>query len=62
MVIFSQTLSDPEYARVLKEAQRYAMGLHMSSENTWWGKLWFLLQILIGIITTLSTSGKRIIF
>ena len=33
MVIFSQTLSDPEHARVLKEAQRYAMGLHMSSDK-----------------------------
>ena len=31
MVIFSQTLSDPECARVLKEARRYAMGLHMLS-------------------------------
>ena len=33
MVIFSQTLSDPEHARVLKEAQRYATGLHMSSNK-----------------------------
>ena len=33
MVVFSQTLSDPEHARVLKEAQRYAMGLHMSSNK-----------------------------
>ena len=33
MVIFSQTLSDPEHARVLKEAQLYAMGLHMSSDK-----------------------------
>ena len=33
MVIFSQTLSAPEHARVLKEAQRYAMGLHMSSDK-----------------------------
>ena len=33
MVIFSQTLSDPEHARVLKEAQRYAMGLHMSTDK-----------------------------
>ena len=33
MVLFSQTLSDPEHARVLKEAQRYAMGLHMSSNK-----------------------------
>ena len=31
MVIFSQTLSDPEHTRVLKEAQRYVMGLHTSS-------------------------------
>ena len=33
MVIFSQTLSDPEHPRVLKEAWRYAMGLHMSSDK-----------------------------
>ena len=33
MVIFSQTLSDPEHARVLKETQRYATGLHMSSDK-----------------------------
>ena len=33
MVIFSRTLSDPEHARVLKEAQSYAMGLHMSSDK-----------------------------
>ena len=33
MVIFSQTLSDPEYARVLKEAWRFATGLHMSSDK-----------------------------
>ena len=33
MVIFSQTLLDPEYARVLKEARRYATGLHMSSDK-----------------------------
>ena len=33
MVIFSQTLSDPEYARVLKEVQRYATGLHMSPSH-----------------------------
>ena len=33
MVIFSQTLSDPEHARVLKEAWRYAMGLHMSNDK-----------------------------
>ena len=31
MVIFSQTLSDPEHTRVLKEARRYATGLHRSS-------------------------------
>ena len=34
MVIFSQTLSDPEHTRVLKEAQRYAMGLHMSTNKS----------------------------
>ena len=33
MVIFSQTLSDPEHARVFKETQRYAMGLYMSSDK-----------------------------
>ena len=33
MVIFSQTLSDPEHTRVLKEAQSYATGLHMSSDT-----------------------------
>ena len=33
MVIFSQTLSDPEHARVLKEARRYATGLHMSNNK-----------------------------
>ena len=33
MVIFSQTLSDPEHTTVLKEAQRYAMRLHMSSDK-----------------------------
>ena len=33
MVIFSQILSDPEHARILKEAQRYAMGLHMSCDK-----------------------------
>ena len=33
MVIFSQTLSNPEHTRVLKEAQRYATGLHMSSNK-----------------------------
>ena len=33
MVIFSQTLSDPEHTRVLKEAQSYATGLHMSSDR-----------------------------
>ena len=33
MVLFSQTLSDPEHARVLKEAQRYATGLHMLSNK-----------------------------
>ena len=33
MVIFSQTLSDPEHTRVLKEAQSYAMGLHILSDR-----------------------------
>ena len=31
MVIFSQTSSDPEHTRVLKEARRYATGLHVSN-------------------------------
>ena len=61
-VIFSQTVSDPEYAKVLKEAQRYGTGLHMSVINTQWGKLRSPPQILIEIIVTLSTSGKGIIF
>ena len=33
MVVFSQTLSGPEHARVLKEARRYATGLHMSNNK-----------------------------
>ena len=33
MIIFSQALSDPEYARVLKEAQRYSMVPHMSTDK-----------------------------
>ena len=33
MVIFSQTLSNPEHTRVLMEAWRYATGLHMSSDR-----------------------------
>ena len=33
MVIFSQTLSDPEHARVLNEARRYATVLQMSSDK-----------------------------
>ena len=33
MVIFSQTLSDPEHTRVLKEARSYATGLHMPSDR-----------------------------
>ena len=33
MVISSQILSDPEHTRVLKEARRYAPGLHMSSDR-----------------------------
>ena len=33
MIIFSQTFSDPEYARDLKETQSYAMGLHMSTDK-----------------------------
>ena len=33
MVIFSQTLSDPGQAKVLKEAQSFATGLHMSSNK-----------------------------
>ena len=33
MVIFSQTLFDPEHTRVLKGARSYATGLHMSSDK-----------------------------
>ena len=33
MVIFSQILFDPEHTSVLKGAQRYAMGLHMSNDK-----------------------------
>ena len=33
MVLFSLTLSDPDHARVLKEAPKYAIGLHMSSNK-----------------------------
>ena len=62
IVIFGQTLSDPEYARVLKDAQRYAWGFTCQAINTQWWKLQFPPQILIGIIMTLSTSGKGIIF
>ena len=62
MVIFSQTLSDPEHARVLKEAQRYATGLHISSDKYPVGELYYPPQTLIGIIMTLSTSGIGIIF
>ena len=63
MVIFSQTLSDPEHPRVLKEAWRYAMGLHMSSDKYPVGETAVPPQILIGIIMTLSmVPGKGIIF
>ena len=34
MVILCQTLSDPEHARILKEARRYATWLHMSSDKS----------------------------
>ena len=33
MVIFSQISSDPEHARVLKEARSYVTGLHISSDK-----------------------------
>lgn len=33
VVRFNQSLSDPQYVRVLKEAQKYASGLHMSSNR-----------------------------
>ena len=33
MVIFSQTLFDPEHTRFLKGALSYAMGLHLSSDK-----------------------------
>lgn len=62
MVIFSQTSSDPECARVLKEARRYAMELHMLSNKYPVGKLQSPSQILTGIIMTLRTSGKGILF
>ena len=62
MIIFSQTLSHPEYTRVLKEARRYTMGLHMSSDRYLAGKLQSPLLILIVIIITLRTSGKENIF
>ena len=39
MVIFSQTLFDTEHASVLKEARRYATGLHMSSNKYPVGKI-----------------------
>ena len=52
---FTFFLSDPEHARVLKEAQMYAMGFLSR------GKLWSPPQILIGIIMTLNTSGKEIV-
>ena len=44
MVIFSQTLSDTEHARILKEAQRYAMGLHTSSDKCPVGECGLLLR------------------
>ena len=33
IVIFNQTLSDPEYIKVLKESHMYAMELHKSSDK-----------------------------
>ena len=33
MVVFSQPLSHPEHASILKEARRCATGLHMSSDK-----------------------------
>ena len=64
MVVFSQTLSDPERPRVLKEARRYATtGLHVSSDKYAVGETAVPPQILIGIIMTLSMiPGKGIIF
>ena len=62
MVIFSQTLSDPEHTRVLKEARRYATGFHMSDDKYPVGETVVSSQIVLEIIMTLSTSGKEIIF
>ena len=33
VVIFSQILSDPQYAKILKKARKYATELHMSSDK-----------------------------
>ena len=62
MVILSQTLSDLEYARVIKEAWGYTTGFNSQAINIQWGKLQSPPQILTEIIMTLSTSGKGIIF
>ena len=61
MVIFSQISSDLEHARVLKP-EVMLQGFTCQVINTQWGKLRSPPQILIGIIMTLSTSGKGIIF
>ena len=43
-------------------AQKYAMGLHMSSNKYPVGKLQYPSQIPVGTVTTLVTLGKRPFF
>ena len=63
MVTFSQTFSDPDYARVLHESPKVCYkASHVKMINTQSGKPRSPPQILFGIIITLSTSGKGIIF
>ena len=62
MVIFSQTLSDPEHARVLKEAQMYAIGLHMPSDKYPVGETGVPSSDSNWNYNDLRTSGKGIIF
>ena len=62
MVIFSQTLSDPEHTRVLKEAWRYATGLHLSSDRYPVGETAVPSSDPNWNYNDLSTSGKEIIF
>ena len=62
MVIFGQTLSDPEHTRVLKEARRYATGLHMPSDRYPVGETAVPSSDPNWNYNDLSTSGKEIIF